>query len=265
MNKCRSQKNMGKLEKALQAIKELENPKAQPLVRVSGVTLTVAVILYLIFVLSVPVYDFKCLLWMGIWVIACAPCMGIDFSLLLKKSLYVLPFIIFIGIFNPLADRRFAFEIFDIPVTYGWISFASLILRGLLCVQAVLLLIRTLGFNNVCLSLRRLGLPAFLIRQMMMVYRYLQVLLEETLEMQRARWSRGYGVKSMSLRMWSRFTGQLFLRSLDRAQRINQAMVCRAYTGEINPGHAPNPKWTWSDTIFLVVSGSLCTVIRIFA
>ena len=64
-------------------------------------------------------------------------------------------------------------------VSRGWVSFVSIILRGLLSVQALLLLVYVAGFNRMCEALRRPGMPRVLVTQLLMVYRYLTVLLQE--------------------------------------------------------------------------------------
>lgn len=255
---------MSKLEKALIAMRALEARTDGIKPPIGPVAMTVSVVLFLGVLLSIPIDNLKGILWMAVWLVVGAPWLGISFTSLLLKSLVVLPLIALIGIFNPVVDRQVAIYIYGIGISHGWITFIGIALRGMLCVQAAMLLIESSGFRGVCQALSRLGMPKFLVNQLLMVYRYIRVLLEEALSMRRARESRGFGVKRMPLRMWGPFVGQLFLRSVTRAEHIHRAMLCRGYNGEIPNMYFSRQKWTLTDSLWLVTSVAVFTVIRIW-
>jgi len=102
-----------------------------------------------------------------------------------------------------------------------------------LTISAALLLIATTSFPGVCHALRRFGLPALFVSQLLFLYRYLFVLLEETMRIIRARDMRSFGQRGMDARTVVRIIGMLFLRTVERAERIYSAMLSRGFTGDI--------------------------------
>ncbi len=99
--------------------------------------------------------------------------------------------------------------------------------------------------------MHRLGCPAIVATQLLMVYRYLTLLLQEALTMQRARMARSYGKNSFRAKMWGQFVGQLLLRTIDRSRRINMAMKARGFNGSLSissPSH-----WNTADTVYCLV------------
>jgi cobalt/nickel transport system permease protein len=153
---------------------------------------------------------------------------------LLRKLLLVSPFVLFIGIFNPWLDRTVFFQFGTVSITGGWLSFLSLLLRFILTVGAGLLLIASTGFTTICMALEKLGAPRIFTVQLLLLYRYLFILVGESLRMIRAHALRAFGRKGqLTFRVFRQILGNLLLRTLDRAQRIHLAMLSRAFTGEI--------------------------------
>lgn len=155
-------------------------------------------------------------------------------SFLLKKLLLVSPFVIFIGIFNPWLDREVMVQLGPVGISGGWVSFISLLLRFSLTVGAALLLIATTGFGTICMALEKLGAPQVFTVQLLLLYRYLFVLIAESIRMMRAQALRSFSAKGrITYRVFLQMLGNLLLRTIDRAQRIHMAMLSRAFTGEI--------------------------------
>lgn len=251
---------MSKLEKAIISLNssrseiltdESRDPRA----------VTVVTLIYLVSLLSVSLTSIAKVIWFGLFPIVVSQMTEGGYSRVLKRSLFVLPIIAFIGIFNPILDRRPVFTIGSLAVSQGWVTFVSILLRGLWAVQAVIAMTGTIGFNGFCRGLRRIGVPSFLTTQLMMVYRYLGVLLEEALKMRRARESRGFGRKSMPLKMWGTMIGELFVRTVDRAEKVYSAMLSRGFSGEI-PYRGVALRWSVSDTVYMVVWLSVFGVLR---
>lgn len=151
---------------------------------------------------------------------------------LARKIVLVSPFAIFIGIFNPLLDQSPLLEFGPLTVSGGWVSFASIMLRFVLTISAALILIATTSFPGVCRALERLGAPRVFAVQLLFLYRYLFVLVEEGARMVRARKLRSQKGRGEGFGSFIPLLGQLLLRTLARAQRIHQAMLCRAFDGE---------------------------------
>lgn len=174
---------------------------------------------------------------------------GLPAGYLTKKILLVAPFAVLIGIFNPLIDGEAIMSIGSISISGGWVSFLSIMLRFILTVSAALILVSLTGFNSVCESLLKFGVPKPFVVQLMFFNRYMFTLTDEAGRMVRARMLRSFNSRHMDFGMFTSFTGQLLLRTLDRAERIYQAMLCRGFYGHI---HIFRPlKFGFSETIYV--------------
>jgi cobalt/nickel transport system permease protein len=145
----------------------------------------------------------------------------------------VAPFAIFIGIFNPLLDREILLRLGSVNISGGWVSYFSILIRFTLTVTAALVLIALTGFNTVCLSLEKLGVPRPFVVQLLFLYRYLFVLTDEAARLARARSLRVFDSAGMGFKPFVSMVGGLLLRTLDRAQRVHLAMCCRGFEGHI--------------------------------
>lgn len=201
----------------------------------------VVALAYICVVLSVPLSDPGRLVWFLCFPIIAAEASGVGYLTVLRRSLWVLPLIALIGVFNPIVDRQPCWVIGTVTISHGWVTFISIVLRGLLSLQALLALIASEGFADVCRSLRSIGCPRVLTTQLLMLYRYIGVLMQEALSMQRAREARGYGRRSYPLRFWAAYVGQLLMRSVRRARRVHAAMEARGFDGAM-PWGAPMPR-----------------------
>ena len=193
----------------------------------------VTTLCFIIYVVSFGKYEIGRLLPFFLFPAFLIGMANIPFGYLMRKLLIVSPFIVFIGIFNPFFDRNILMQIGPLHISGGWVSLISILLRFILTVGATLLLIATTGFPAICVALERLGAPRIFSVQLLMLYRYLFVLIEESIRMIRAYTLRSFTRKKMRFRIFKQLLGNLLLHTLDRAQRIHMAMLARAFTGEI--------------------------------
>lgn len=191
----------------------------------------ITVLAYLITTLSIPVRDPASLIWLFVFPLVLSEASGIGYGRIFIKSLWILPLLIVMGIFNPILDTTPVWTIGTFTIDQGWLTFISLLLRGLLTFQGLLILVSTYGFIDICRCLQYFKLPKILVTQLLMLYRYIIVLLQEALTMHNARQSRGYGRKHYPLKMWGTFAGQLLIRSVQRANRVHAAMMSRGFSG----------------------------------
>lgn len=242
-----------RLEKAITILnaRQMKPDNASHIGDIDARALLIVTVVYLVTMLSVPLQRTDSIIWFAIYPIISAPLAHIPYERLFRNSLYVLPLLFFIGIFNPIYDHTPSFIVFGITVSAGWISFISILIRGLLATQALLLLIYISGFNDMCEGMRQLGVPSVIVTQLLMVYRYLTVLLQEALTMQHARQARSYGKTSFKAAMWGPFVGQLLLRTIERSRRINMAMKARCFKGSLNS--SLDTHWTTADTVYCLV------------
>lgn len=138
-----------------------------------------AFIVFQICVLSWPPQEITGLLPFFLFPVCVIRMAGLPLGYLLKRTLWLLPVAVMIGIFNPLVDRTPAGEWFGIPVTRGMISFISIILRCMLTILAAFTLLASTGFAPLCRGLRQLGVPRILITVLAFLYRYAFILVDE--------------------------------------------------------------------------------------
>lgn len=213
----------------------------------------IVTVVYLIVMLSVPIVRLSELLLYALFPIICAADVWIGYRPILRQSLFVAPFAALIGVFNIFYHREAAFAIGPVVITRGWLEFGAIIVRGVLSVQALLVLVRTEGFNRICFSLQQLGVPAVLTTQLAMMYRYLTVLVGQLLSLSRARSARSFGRRAMPVSEWGAIVGQLIVRTFDRAERISMAMSARGFDGRLLSLPDHSQRWQWRDTIYITL------------
>lgn len=253
---------MSKLEKAIDELNRMEHTAAQcsPLHTLDARAKLLVTFLFLLMVLSLPLTNLSTLILFIVYPVVSCSMAGLRYGTVFKRSLIVLPFILFIGIFNPLLDRQVVFHPGGVGITSGWITFVSILIRGLISVQAVFILIFTTGFYNLCRGMGHLGVPSLLITQLLFVYRYISILLQEALNMSRARTARSFGRKSYPVKMWGIFVGQLLIRTIERSERIHRAMLSRGFTGTVDS--VSSSRWRFRDTLYLLSWAILFPVLR---
>jgi cobalt/nickel transport system permease protein len=197
----------------------------------SIVKLTVTII-YLIVVISFGKYEIIGLVPYVFYPIIIFVLSEVPFYEIFKKLLVILPFVIGIGIFNPLFDAQTYIVIGEIPISGGWISFAALIIKCSLTVLAGLLLIATTGIEKIAAALRKLLIPKIFVTQLLLTYRYISVLLEEAARIMKAYHLRAPMEKGISFKVIGSLLGQMLLRAFDRANRVYNAMILRGFDGE---------------------------------
>ncbi|MBF0407075.1 MAG: cobalt ECF transporter T component CbiQ [Candidatus Riflebacteria bacterium] len=161
----------------------------------------------------------------------------------LKRLVFILPFILMLGIMNPVFDREIFCKVGTINISRGWISFLSIFLKSILTISASFALIATTGFYETCNSLRIFRVPEIFVVQLLFVYRYLILLIDEASRMFRAARLRTFSDSPLNLKVWTSLIGNLLLRSADRATRIHRAMLARGFSGQfqlsINKSFSP--------------------------
>jgi cobalt/nickel transport system permease protein len=222
----------------------------------------IATMLFLFTVISFPKYEVTALVPFFLFPVLLLTVGEIPVRFIIKKMIVVSPFAILIGIFNPILDTRTAAVIFGVSLSAGWVSFFSILLKFALTVSAALLLIATTSFPGVCHALRRLGFPALFVSQLLFLYRYLFVLMEEAMRIVRAREMRSFGSRGTGMKVFVRLIGILFLRTMDRAERIYYAMLSRGFQGDIPS--LKRSRIAFHDLAFMAMTIAFLAVFRFF-
>ena len=206
---------------------------------------------FIITVVSFDRYVVAALLPFALFPVAMAGLGEISLCMIARKLLIASPFAVMVGLFNPWLDQKPVLQLLGYPIAGGWVSFASILIRFCLTVAAALILVASTGFHQVCVGLRRLGLPQVFATQLLFLHRYALVLAGEAGRMSLARELRSGSRGALPLAVFGSLLGHLLLRAMERAQRIYQAMVARGFDGELRSRQVL--AWRGLDSLFLFV------------
>jgi len=185
------------------------------------------------------------------------------YSMLFKRFLIALPFCLFAGISNVFFDKAVAFEIGGIVISFGLLSLFTILFKCYLCVMAVLILVSVTPLSELTFEMRRLKIPFIFIVIFEMIYRYIGVLLNELFLMNTAYCLRNTNKKGIEMRDMGSFTGQLLIRSFDRADRIYNAMKCRGYVNTQQNISHNSKRLKYNDIIYFLIVLLFCVTLRI--
>ena len=148
--------------------------------------------------------------------------------------------------------------------------FISVLLKSWASVTAAVVLTATTPPLRLLEALRALRIPAVLVAIVMLMYRYLFVLVDEAQSLMRARTARSaaIGPKSGGSFVWRAksaggMAGSLFIRTLDRSERIYMAMLARGYDGTLRQSRVDSLER--SPILLLVASLCLFAAVAIAA
>lgn len=226
---------MSKMESYWLDLKQLDEMASKTTIihRINPCVKLLTTVIFLTVVASFSKYEISGLFPMMIYPVVLIVLGELSVGPILNRVLLALPFVFFIGIFNPIFDQMPFLHLGPFFISGGWVSFLSILLRFLLAVTAALILVATTGIDAIGMALLKLKVPKVLVIQLLFMYRYLYVLLEEFIRTIRAYSLRSFHGEGIQYRVWGSLLGQLLLRTIDRAQRIYQAMLCRGFDGEM--------------------------------
>ncbi|SDJ37702.1 cobalt/nickel transport system permease protein [Ferrimonas sediminum] len=137
---------------------------------------------------------------------------------------------------------------------------AVVALRANIVVIAMVVLLGALAPEQLGHALGRLRLPDKLVHLFLFTARYLVVLQEEYRRLRTAMRARGFVARSNrhSWRSLGWLVGMLLVRSMERSQRVTQAMKCRGFKGRF---YLLNPQsWCPAETGLLLSFGGLMSL-----
>ncbi|MCX8094751.1 MAG: energy-coupling factor transporter transmembrane protein EcfT [Caldisericia bacterium] len=164
----------------------------------------------------------------------------IGFKNYLKKLLTLTPFIlsfsimlIFIKKETILEINFFNFVYFYLPLNI--LNFISIFSKSILSIALAITFIETTNFTQLICSLKFLKLPKELLNTILLIYRYFYVLLDEIKRMEIARDIRYFGgYFKRQIKVYSNIIGVLLLRSIEKSEKVYNAMKLRGYNGDIS-------------------------------
>ena len=194
-------------------------------------------ILFVILTLPPHIYQFTAFLIVIFIIILVS---RIPLAYALKRSCVIVPFVLLIAVFIPFVKKGqvaggYSFGTFHLTVSYDglWILW-NVLIKSWLAVLAMVVLSSTTKFPDLLKGLQKLFAPRMLIMLLSFMYRYIFILIDESMRMERARNSRYFGGKYLKqIKTIANLIGVLFIRTYERGERIYQSMVARGFDGEI--------------------------------
>lgn len=222
----------------------------------------VAVVVFMAFVISVPRHDVLPLVPYFLFPGVLIALSGVPVRYLLKRVVITSPLLLSLIVFPPLFSREVVGRVGGVAVTTGMLNAANLALKFCLCLLATLVLTSTTRFDRLLRGLQWMGLPRVLVVQLSFLYRYLFVMADESIRMRIAGESRLLRLAPLGrrLRAVGGAIGVLFLRTLDRSERIYAAMASRGFDGTVRI--LSELRFRPADALFLAATLALCCVVR---
>lgn len=123
--------------------------------------------------------------------------------------------------------------------------FLSVLVGASMSLLALALMAYNPGPDNMLRALQFYFRGSFLVTLLTMTHRYIVVIVAEARRMLRARDSRGQPPRVLDrARVAGSMVGYLFVRSLQRAERVGHAMEARGFTGVYPRGRVRPLRWT---------------------
>lgn len=163
--------------------------------------------------------------------------------IVVKRSMVVLPFalaaitLVFTVDGTTLTGLQVAS--WHVSITHqGLVAFSSIMVKAWLAVLVATLLTATTTFPGLLDAMKGLRLPRVVLATISFMYRYIFVIADEALRLQRAKEARsanpddkGGGSMVWKAKVLGGMIGSLFLRSYERSERIYAAMLSRGFDG----------------------------------
>lgn len=246
---------MANLQTAVRHLRHLDEVSQMdsPIHRLHPSAICLTTLFFIIVVVSYGPFSITPLIVLFFYPFLVAIFSDIPIRLFLLRLLATEPFVLGVAMFQPFFRQQPVLWN-GIQTTAGWLVFISIILKSTLTISAAILLVAVTGIQKISAFLRAFHVPAILVTQFQLTYRYIAVLLEETHQIQTAYLLRAPNSKGIAVRAWGSLAGQLLIRSHRRADRVYSAMLLRGFHGEFPT--SDKRRWRWTDWCWLLGWGS---------
>ena len=225
---------------AVHALLERYHFVASPVHRADARVKLLAALAYTFAITPMREGDWAAIALLALPIVAVVVVSRLPLALVLRRSLLSLPFML---VAVPLLFTRPGEAVLALPLL-GWeatdeglVAMLTIAAKSWLSVVVAVVLTATTPQPGLLRALRALRVPRLLVATVAFAYRYLFVVGDEATRMLRARASRSTALPGRraggSLRWRARvaghLVGSLFVRSLDRSERVHAAMQARGY------------------------------------
>jgi len=218
-----------------------------------------------------PVYVLMLTLALSITVLS-----ELGLKYVLKRSLLAIPFVLAAVplLFTVKGPALLTLPIGSLSLTItstGLERLLSIMFKSWVSLQVAIVFAAATPFPDILLAMRAVKIPRLIVSLFGLMWRYMFVMVDEVIRLLRARSARSgsiAGLKSGGSIAWRAkvtggMAGNLFVRSIDRGDRIYAAMAARGYDGEIRS--FPLPPITSASWIVLLGSLALLIILLLFA
>ncbi len=149
-----------------------------------------------------------------------------------------------------------------------WAAF-NVTAKAVIGATASIVLAATTPVPDVIAGLNRLRVPPVLVGIVAFMFRYLDLLVDQTRRMRQAMVARAHDPRWLwQAKPIAASAGTLFVRSYERGERVHQAMLARGYTGTMPDLAAPGdddrrPRAAWAVAMAPAVVGASALVLAI--
>jgi len=181
------------------------------------------------------------------------------FKQLVKRVSLVFLYPFFISIFIPFANEGAAvakidLKVFTLAVTdNGLAIFATVLIKSFLSILLLASLIVSTDEIELLHGLRKIHLPAVIVSIIFLMYRYIFMVTEESRTGQMAIKSRVFqkSYHTVNKRL-THVMGNLFIKSLDRAENVYKSMESRGFDGNFYIVEKENAKGSLNIALLLI-------------
>lgn len=145
----------------------------------------------------------------------------------------------------------------------GFIRAGLITLRANIILLSIFALLGSIAPSTLGYSLGRMGFPAKLTHTFLFMVRYIEVIHHEYHRLRNAMLLRGFhaGFNVHTFRSFGSLAGMLIVRSLDRAERILNAMKCRCFDSRF---HVLTPMYIKSRDIIFAAAMSVAIFVSVW-
>ncbi len=223
---------------------EFNSPQNNSIYQLNAVVKLIFILSFIVFVNLTPIQAYEALVLYFLFLITIIFVTQIPYSLLIKRTVFSLPFIIAAIpiLFTGKAPYETLLLIPGIEIKLSIVGvqrFISIAIKSILSIQAAVLLTITTPMSELFTAMESIKVPPLFISVIRLAYRYLFIMSDEVLRLNRARKSRSSTLidkKRSGGSLWWRakmaggMAGNLFLRSIERSERVYSAMLSRGYS-----------------------------------
>jgi cobalt/nickel transport system permease protein len=194
----------------------------------------IILVLFVLFVISVNKYDITAGIIYAVFPVMLITAGRLPIMPILKRLALLSPFVVIMAAANPFLDTVPYIRVGSVVISSGMVSGTVIVVKSLVTISAVLAFALCVPFYRICEVLRDFRVPDVFVTQLILLYRYSFLLVEEAVAMQKARNLRSFGKRGKDFFTTAKLIGSLLLRTNNKAERIYRGMIARGFNGEFS-------------------------------